>query len=370
VPGAEEVLLALARPIANSQLNLGVDPSDMILARLRIAESIGDRQTIADSLIGLATAQSSVRPTLADILFRSGIEIAREEQRPRMASIGLANLAMVAVAHDLGDCVDLLEQAREATAKGGSDPYAVTLNGLNVAWALFSTGDWQAAEQLLDDIPDVVHAPLMRPCIDAMLSDATGRPRRHPMLPPGERDSDDLTLVPYSLLTDAMEARARGDLRAAATSSVAAFERMFDFVGLFDDTVYMWPVAVEAALDAGDVDALRRAIAPIDDAPQGLLGMAWKAHRLRFAGLMAIADGAHDQVEASLRAAIAAFEEWGSPVYRAKAQADLAVWLEGQARHDDAAPLKQASLELLQSIGANGWLAELGWDTAVATAER
>ena len=76
VPGAEEVLLALARPIANSQLNLGVDPSDMILARLRIAESIGDRQTIADSLIGLATAQCSARPTLADILFRSGIEIA------------------------------------------------------------------------------------------------------------------------------------------------------------------------------------------------------------------------------------------------------------------------------------------------------
>ena len=226
------------------------------------------------------------------------------------------------------------------------------------------------AEQLLDDVPDTAHAPLMKPCIDAMLSDATGRPRRHPTPQPSERDSDDASLVPYSLLTDAMEARARGDLRAAATLSADAFEGIFDFVGLFDDSVHMWPVAVEAALDAGDVGALRRVMAPIDEAPQGLLGMAWKAHRLRFAGLMAIADGAHDQVERNLRGSIAAFDEWGSPVYRAKAQADLAVWLDGQGRHDDAAPLKQASLELLQSIGANGWLAALGWDQVPVVAER
>ena len=114
---------------------------------------------------------------------------------------------------------------------------------------------------------------------------------------------------------------------------------------------------------AAEADRLGEQAPPIDDAPAGLVGICWRAHRLRFAGLMAIADGNMDEVESTLRAAINAFDEWGSPVYRAKAQAELAHWLEGQHRDDEAAPLKQAARDFLQSIGAKGWLAAYGWDT-------
>lgn len=288
-----------------------------------------------------------------------------------MASIGLTNHAVGLLPVSLNECLALLEEAAEATSKGGADPYGVTLNTLNIAWTSFLTGSWGVAEQLLDEVQAIAHTPFLRPCIDAVLSDATGRPRRYPSVPIGDVDTNDEGLGAYSEFSAAMEARARGDHHTAAALSVEAFERIFDFAGLIDDTVHMWPVAVEAALHAGDAAALGRALGPIDDSPRGLLGIAWKAHRLRFAGLIAISEGVTDQVEPGLRAAISGFDEWGSPVYRAKAQADLAVWLEGQGRHDDAAPLKQAALELYQSLGANGWLAELGWDTVpVAAAER
>jgi hypothetical protein len=183
----------------------------------------------------------------------------------------------------------------------------------------------------------------------------------------GERTTDDRVTLAFCTTTDLLDARQRGDRDEAAAHGVDAVERIVPACGLTDDTLYVWPYAAEAAVAAGDADALARVLAPVDSAPAGLIQVGLRAHRLRCAGLIAIADGDVGAVEPNLRAAMTAFDEWGSPVYGARAQAELARWLDDQGRTDDADALRESAQAYLESLGADGWLAQLGWDRAEAT---
>jgi hypothetical protein len=335
-----------------------------MLERVRIAESIGDRPTLADALVSLGLEHTQRTPTLAGILARAGVDIARDEQRPQTVCRGLGNLASLASGSSLRDVAALLEESDEWLRKAGGDPYLATINAVNTAIVSFLNGAWTRTDELLDGLGTIDFVSDLAAFIDVMLSDATGRPRRHPTSALEDRTTDDRVLLAYRAATDLIEARHGGDERTATAKGVEAVERVVASCGLIDDTLYIWPYAAETAVAAGDADALARVLAPVDDAPPGLVGVGLRAHRLRCAGLIAIADGDVGAVEPNLRAAITAFDEWGSPVYSARAQAELAQWLSDQRRTDDAEPLRRPAQTYLDSLGANGWLAQLGWDRA------
>jgi hypothetical protein len=305
-------------------------------------------------------------PTLAAIVTRAGADIARAQQLYRTVSRGLGNLGSLASANSLRDVTALMDEVLETIKKSGGDRYLEVTDALNRTILSFLTGSWPRAEELLDAFALDTFDRFIVPFIDAMFSESSGRPRRHPTFAVDDRSVDDEVLLAYSAAADMMDALGRDDLDTAATRAVEAVERVVPACGLSDDTVYIWPYAAEAVIAAGQPEALARVLAPVDDAPSGLVGAALRAHRLRCAGLIAIRDNLDDEVEPNLRAAIAGFDEWGSPVYRARAQAELAQWLDRQGRADEAAPLRAPAAELFETLGAHGWLAQLGWDRADA----
>jgi class 3 adenylate cyclase len=369
VTDARPTLLLLGRSMARAKSRLNLDGVDVAVDVIRIAEALGDRPALADAFMSLALAYIGRSPALTRMLTRAGVDIAREEQRPNLVARGLGNLAVLTTDHDLIACQALHDEALDAIHKAGSDVVQLSNNSLNLTIVSILRGELSRAEALLDSTPDFLDAQLIRPVLDAMVADLTGRPRRHHSVPPESRESDDEAIQGYLACGDLLEARRRGDLRTACAKGEEAVDLMLRVTGLTDDTILIWPYAVAAALEAGDEAALARVLAPVDDAPPGLVGLGFKAHRLRFAALTAVAAGDAARVEQNLRGSITAFEQWGSSSYRARAQAELANWLDEQGRSQDAAPLKQAALAFFESIGANGWLAELGWTpAAMATA--
>ncbi|HJQ41748.1 MAG TPA: adenylate/guanylate cyclase domain-containing protein [Jatrophihabitantaceae bacterium] len=362
VRGAEPVLLPLVRALILARSARREDVTELVLARIAIAEAIGDRATLADALNNLGYASLRRAPTLSRTLFRASAEIAVENQRPNTAAKALLNIAVMDRSIDLAACAELVEVGTEQLRKLGGDVVQFAILGMNGVLLTFVQGDWNAAEEWLDAtaVADLTPTKIVVAWLDALLADARGRPRRFPLLTEDLRATDDEVLIGYVDATDMYDAKARGDLRAAVAHGLASARRQMDLVGIGDDLVFVWPPAVECALAADDADGLAQLLAIIDEFPAGLVTRAFTALRLRYAALLAMRGEGTSEVEPTMRRAIAMLEEWGSPVYAARSRAELGNWLDRQGRPEDAAVLRQDALAVLQRVGANGWLAELG----------
>jgi len=359
-PGAETVLLQLARAIGAARVNLNDYPIDIVLARAEIADSIGDRAAVGHALGALSTLLMPKSPTLGEILSRAQLDIGRREQLPRVTGYAIANLSNVLAPSDLTESADLLDEALEAERRSGGEAYNFTVFIMNQVTRSIPLGRLDRADELMTDAPETSNTLVLRPWLDAYLSEVTGKPRRFHTVPDELQTTDDAALRSYAAVTDMYNARVRGDLHAAAQFAVDAVERLFMNVGFSDDMVFIWPLAVETALSAGDDSALATLLAVVDNAQPGLVGVGFRAHRARFAGLIAMRDGNTTDVEPELRTAISAFEDWGSPAYAAKARGELGNWLVAEGRADEGEPLRRTAVDALEAAGARGWLVELG----------
>jgi class 3 adenylate cyclase len=360
VRGAENVLLQLARAIGAARLALGEDNTDVSMARLTIAEAIGERQALADALNSVALAALHRTPVYAAVLLRACIDISRQAQRPGQIAKGLMNLALVVAQTNLAEAHAMFDEATVETRKAGAEGFLSSVLAVNQLLLAFEMGDWTRAEQLTESMGrDEPAARFMGPWLDAALADARGRPRTITEVPDDVRASDDSSVLSYVAAADMYTAKERGDLHAAATHGTAAVLQQAAAGGLTDDLVHMWPAAFDCALAAADTDAIDKILGVLDDFPPGLIPLSFRAHRTRAAGLLAIHDGG-GEAEQPLRKAIIDFEEWGSRVYAARTRCELAAWLDTQGRSDEASVLRQAAIEILEASGANGWLAELG----------
>ena len=130
--------------------------------------------------------------------------------------------------------------------------------------------------------------------------------------------------------------------------------------GLDDDFMHQWPALVEAALDAGDLDAADRLAHPVATAEPGRVPPVVAAQLLWLRGRIGAARGAdEDGVESDLRAGVEAFADFGAVPRAARAAEDTGLWLLGRGRIDDAAPLLDQARTTYLAIGADGWLARL-----------
>ncbi|HJQ43572.1 MAG TPA: hypothetical protein VJ831_10840, partial [Jatrophihabitantaceae bacterium] len=360
VRGAESVLLQLARAILGARQNLNQPDVEFVLQALAIADSTADRTAFGRTLNGLGITLLAQSPTFARILFSAVVDIAREEQLPGLAGRALTNQGLLEMQDDLSKGVEVLVEGSEMMRKAGESRYQGLIDALNRALLAWERGQWDHCEELLAQIP--VDSPLgtVVPWLDGALADARGRARQYPSIDDAARTIDDQGLLSYVAMADMYEARARGDLSTAVAKGIEAVELMVEVAGLLDDQIHAWPAAVESALAAGDDDALRRLIEIVDTDSFGAVGRGYRAHRARFAALLAVRDGADEDVERSFRDAIEGFDVWGSPVYAAKARAELARWLDEQARVEEAHGLRAEAVKALTAAGANGWLAQLG----------
>ena len=143
------------------------------------------------------------------------------------------------------------------------------------------------------------------------------------------------------------------DLFATAVRAVETY------LGVADDFHHMWALAMDLAVEVGDLQD-ESAVLALVDGVNVALPVGLRAHRARHAAIAARRDGAPPEaVEHQYRAAMALYDEWGAVAFTARAQGELGAWLSREGRTMEAIPLLDAARTTLSVAGARRWLDDL-----------
>jgi ATP/maltotriose-dependent transcriptional regulator MalT len=115
---------------------------------------------------------------------------------------------------------------------------------------------------------------------------------------------------------------------------------------------FAFPIAVEAAIDLGDLDEADRLIKMLSTRPRGEVPPFLRAQITRSKALVTSARGENETVEEHLTAVEEAFAELGYPYWTARAQLDRAEWLARQGRVEESTVLAAKAAAAFEAIGA------------------
>ncbi len=118
-------------------------------------------------------------------------------------------------------------------------------------------------------------------------------------------------------------------------------------------------VAVEAALELGNIARVEELIASVDALPPGRSPQFLQAHAARFRAALAGARGEETEAERLFKRAAGRFRELSIPFYLAVTQLEHGEWLAGEGRGDEAHPLLTEAEEIFERLGARPWLERL-----------
>jgi class 3 adenylate cyclase len=114
--------------------------------------------------------------------------------------------------------------------------------------------------------------------------------------------------------------------------------------------------AFEAAVELGDLHAAEGVLAQIESLKAGELTPYLIGHRARFHARLDARGGNHEHVERNLRSAEIVFADRGLVFHQAVTQLDLAEWLLGRERADDAQRLLTEARATFERLEASPWL--------------
>jgi class 3 adenylate cyclase/tetratricopeptide (TPR) repeat protein len=330
---------------------------------LAIAEPLWLPDLIADALNTkhLILHYSQGRPEEALALLQHALALGREH--------GLSH-ATLRAAYNLGhtlDCRDRYEAALSQDLAGldlarrrGDRNWEVSFLN-HVCGDQYMLGNWDealAAIETLGEIgPGSVFHELALEYIPApFIAVARGEPPR--------TSAEELVARadPGDLQTRAALNAARGVTLLAegrAEEALAAAEPAFlyDHWHIFCKNAY--PVAVEAALAAGDEAAVERLLAHVRELAPGATPPFLRGHVARFEARLAARDGDLDRAAASFAGAAATFREISARYWLGVTLGEHAETLAAGGRSDDAAALSLEAKELLEEVGARPWLERL-----------
>lgn len=361
-PGADRAVLALGRVLSMSASRFGATPRDVLDRRIQVAERIGDREQFADALTALAVVYSGAGASeTGRTLMTAAAGIARADHFPVALARALSNLVVEYNTTDLEKALEVGVEAMDAASRAGVAMWH-DYTRANRMLTLLAAGWWEELDVMLEDDEDPsVITLVVNAGVGSFLCAARGRPFQTPWGEGPRPESDDPSDDAWAAFAEANAATTSGHLDLALERAVHATDTMFELSKMTDDYLHMWPVAVDLALRTNDNTTVARLLAVADDAGEQLrTPLAITAHRARFAGLVARGTDP-EAAEQPLRSAVDLFRTWGSPHYRARAEAELGRLLESQGRTTDAAPLLDSARATLTELGATAWLAELGW---------
>jgi hypothetical protein len=269
----------------------------------------------------------------------------------------LTNLTAQRVADDLVRAEEVATEAVEQVRRSGSDllrDYAT----LNAAIVRFARGSWAGLRDELVDAAaydDVSNLPI-RVGFALIIDQARGETGDGLPWIPGTRDLVDMGGArAWQDQCEALLAWQRGDLEEARDLAVRAIDTLHRLVGLAEDTVMLWAAAAEIVVAARDEAARERMLSLTVD---GQVPLGLSAHHAWARGRLALTD-APGEAEPLLRLAVERYDAWGSPVFAARARADLGTALLALGRPLEAAPLLDAAREVFAAVGAGAWLQQL-----------
>jgi tetratricopeptide (TPR) repeat protein len=344
---------------------------DLMAEALAIAELVGDRSMVARVLGNMSFLMARAgNPVLVDVFLEKSIEVAREAHDPLTLAVGLTNMSSGIIGTDVPRALGLLDDAVESTRRLG-----------NVEWISLAHANRTLARLLMGRWDEVVAAPayeLVQPdhaamvvALSAMVLMARGQDPAPVLAAKGAnrvQTSDYWQLGEVLALWQERDPSAPQRVREALELAQETF-------GISDDFHVTYGLALEIAVETDDQALVGRLEQIVDEATTppraGLRG-----HRALLGALDASRHLTSEEPEATqgpdgddgvadlFLAAISAYEEWGSPVYVARAQAAYGVWLRRRGRHEEAARLLDAARTTYDVLGASAWLS--GLDHALA----
>jgi len=270
-----------------------------------------------------------------------------------------SNFALYASVWSLPGARDLMEQHLEAAKRRG-DIASVVVTTDNLSEHYIKLGEWGRAqtvvEELLErDLGEFDIALLSGPLV--MLA-----------LLRGDLETARLQLPGFSPLEGAddpwdrfqrqayyvMLAAAEGKHEEAVTQGLDLIDSAVKLLGgaSYTPDWEAWPSVLDSALALGDLEAADGLIATLERRPPGHMPPQYRAHLARAQGLVAAARAEDESAEAHLRKAIGRFEEMGFAYWHAATEVDLAALLIEQERGDEAAPLLEHAISVLDPLRA------------------
>jgi class 3 adenylate cyclase/tetratricopeptide (TPR) repeat protein len=351
--------LALAKILITARRDLGQDSRELMEQRLRLAEEVDDEAAIADTYLAMAIYYSGIGiSSLGKTLTRAGADLARAQHRPAVLARALVNLTSDSLAEDLRESMRHGREALDvATAAGNA--MMISFARVNLILALLQHGAWaELAPLLAEEDSEQANAPTFL-AAQAAVAEACGRSWELPWSTSTRPWSSDAGTRAWQAHCESRAALREGDLPRAAALGVEAAEVAHGLSGLSDDFPYLWADAADVAVRLGDRAVFERLSALVRETP-GRVPPSLRAHLIRAEALWAWRqDPADEQVPEALRTSVDLHEAWGSRVHRARAEADLGVWLTSAGRAAEAEPLLGAARELFAELGAVSWADDL-----------
>ncbi|MHB8457947.1 MAG: hypothetical protein ACYDBS_09715, partial [Acidimicrobiales bacterium] len=183
--------------------------------------------------------------------------------------------------------------------------------------------------------------------------------REHLSLCSSWAESDDVQSRAAYAAAEGLMALASGDSRQGLEAAMRALDEATAGRLPFahEDVRTAYPVAIEAAVELGELDQVDSLITMLADRPQGEVPPFLRAQMRRARALVAIARHADEEVEEHLSGAEATFTELHYPYFLARTQLDRAEWLAGRGRLDESRELGEQAARTFEEVGAAPMLA-------------
>jgi class 3 adenylate cyclase/tetratricopeptide (TPR) repeat protein len=301
----------------------------------------------------------------AAVLYQLAIAVARRHGITLAEMRSEANFADLCMTRDLPGAEEHAKAALILARRWGQRGAEAFAAG-NLMYILTMTGRLDEAEHLGnelfeaggDDRPGAADIRARLVCLEALRGNAQAA-SEHLSVCRAWAESDDVQNRTAYRAMRAAVSLARGESREALQSAREAMnEALEGGLGVAHEHVrYAFPLAIEAAIEIGDLDEADRLAGLLATRPQGVVPPFLQAQVRRTESLVAIARGDDKDVEEGLASAEAKFRELGYPYWTARAQLDRAAWLARQARHDESAVLAGEAATIFVAVGAAPMLA-------------
>jgi hypothetical protein len=151
----------------------------------------------------------------------------------------------------------------------------------------------------------------------------------------------------------------RGDAAAALQVAEPALA-VRDTMGISSEFVKeAFAVAVQAALDLGDIEKAESLIGTVEALPPGRYPQLLRAQSARFRARLAGRREETAEAERLFKGAAGLFRELVVPFYLAVTELEWSEWLAAQGRGEEAEPLLAEAREIFERLEAKPWLERL-----------
>ena len=343
---------------------------DEATEQLEEALTLAQHHELAQQFVRALNAKAvllsnSGRAQEARMLFEGCAAVARSNGITRGELIAETNLADLCIVRDLPGAEEHAKAALALARRWGlRADEAIVAN--NLMYALTMAGELAQAFQLgtglLDsggnERPGAEMINYSLACLEALRGNAHAA-REHLSLCRAWATSDDVQYRIGYLIGEASVAYADGESRQALERARRAIdEAVGGHLGLAHENVRRaFPLAIEAAMDLGDLEQADRLAELLATRPAGEVSPFLGAQVDRAKALAASARDRNEYVEENLVAVESTFRNLGYPYWTARTQLDRAEWLAGQERLEESATVACEAATTFERVGAAPMLA-------------